>query len=259
MDLLRRTNMLNAKPSPTPMVSSNTLFLNDSPPFSDITLYRSVIGALQYLTLSRPDIAFAVNKLSQFLQAPTQQHWIACKRILRYLVGTVGEGILFTSASNMEIEGYCDADWASSLDDRRSTSGNLIYFGGNLVSWSSKKQRSVARSSTEAEYRSLSQDCTEIVWLQSLCDEIGINKKLPAVIWCDSSGAKQLASNPVFHSKTKHIQVDVHFIREKVANQEVEVRYIPSAEQRADILTKPLPEAKFKYLKHKLPVGYSTA
>ncbi|KAM6555161.1 hypothetical protein CsatB_015923 [Cannabis sativa] len=249
--------MLEAKPSPTPMIQSNKLHLHDSPPFEDITQYRSVIGALQYLTLSRPDIAFSVNKLSQFLQAPTQNHWLACKRILRYIAGSIGEGIQFTKATNPIIESFCDSDWASSIDDRKSTSGICVYFGGNLISWSSRKQKSVARSSTEAEYRSLAQACTKVTWLQSLFTEIGVEHNRTAIIWCDNSGARQLASNPVFHSRTKHIEIDVHFIRDKVSNKSVEVRYIPTEEQIADILTKPLPITTFHYLKDKLTVCHS--
>ncbi|KAF9660890.1 hypothetical protein SADUNF_Sadunf19G0010700 [Salix dunnii] len=139
IDLLKKTNMLEANPCPTPMNQSNKLHLQDSEPFEYITLYRSTIGALQYLTLSRPDIAFLVNKLSQFLQSPTQNHWQACKRILRYLAGSIGKGIQFTNTATLSIESFCDSDWASSLDDRKSTSGYCVYLGGNLISWSSRK------------------------------------------------------------------------------------------------------------------------
>uniref|UniRef100_A0A803QIH1 Reverse transcriptase Ty1/copia-type domain-containing protein n=1 Tax=Cannabis sativa TaxID=3483 RepID=A0A803QIH1_CANSA len=207
-------------------IDINNAFLNgtleeeDNPPFEDITQYRSVIGALQYLTLSRPDIAFSVNKLSQFLQAPTQNHWLACKRILRYIVGSIGEGIQFTKATNPIIESFYDSDWASSIDDRKSTS--------------------------------------EVTWLQSLFTEIGIEHNRTAIIWCDNSRARQLASNPMFHSRTKHIEIDVHFVREKVMNKSVEVRYIPSKEQIADILTKSLPITAFHYLKDKLTVCHSS-
>lgn len=132
-----------------------------------------------------------------------------------------------------------------------------LYFGGNLKSWSSRKQKSVARSSTEAEYHSLAQACTEITWLQSLFTEIGVKYDLPSIIWCDNSGVWELASNPVFHSITKHIEIDVHFIRGKVLNNSVEVRYIPSGEQTGDILTKSLSIPAFNYLKDKLTVRYS--
>ncbi|KAF9678700.1 hypothetical protein SADUNF_Sadunf07G0062300 [Salix dunnii] len=224
IDLLKKTNMLAANPCPTPMNQSNKLHLQDSDPFEHVTLYRSTIGALQYLTLSRPDIAFLVNKLSQFLQSPTQNHWQACKQILRYLAGSIGEGIKFTHAHTLSIESFCDSDWASSLDDRKSTTRYCVYLGGNLISWSSRKQKSVARSSTKAKYRALAQVSTEIMWLNSLLSEIGIHNHKPAIIWCDNVGAKQLAANPLFHSITKYIEIDIHYIRDKVQRKEIEVR-----------------------------------
>ncbi|KAK6141700.1 hypothetical protein DH2020_024563 [Rehmannia glutinosa] len=257
IDLLKKTNMLEAHPCPTPMNQSNKLHLQDSEPFEHATLYRSVIGALQYLTLSRPDIAFSVNKLSQFLQFPTQNHWQACKRILRYLAGSIGEGIKFTRAPTLSIESFCDSDWASSLDDRKSTSGYCVYFGGNLVSWSSRKQKSVARSSTEAEYRALAQASTEIIWLKSLLSEIGIINHEPSIIWCDNSEQDNSQRNPSFHSRTKHIEIDIHYIRDKVLSKEIEVRYIPSEEQVADILTKPLTISRFHKLKNKSTIIHS--
>ena len=164
-DLLAKTNMFSAKECPSPMCTSKKLFVNDGMLFEHSTVYRSTIGALQYLTLTRPDIAFTVNKLSQFLQAPTMSHWAACKRLLRYLKGTQNIGIHFRPASRMSLECFSDADWASSIDDRRSTSGYCVFLGGNLITWSSKKQHVVARSSTEAEYRALAAATTEVVWL----------------------------------------------------------------------------------------------
>lgn len=154
-DLLERVNMSNAKSCPTPTCPGIKLSREDSPVFEQPTVYRSIIGALQYLTLTRPDISFAVNKLSQFLQAPTNDHWKACKRVLRYLRGTTEYGLHFSPAKQLFLEGVADADWASSTDDRKSTSSYCIYFGGNLIAWSSKKQKVVALSSAESEYRSI--------------------------------------------------------------------------------------------------------
>lgn len=185
------------------MIASSKLRLEGSPLFSNPSLYRSTIGALQYLTMTRPDISFSVNKLSQFLQNPTVEHWGACKRVLRYLKGTIGLGLHFKPSTHLKIEAYSDADWASSVDDRKSTTGYCVFLGGNLVNWCSKKQSSVARSSTESEYRSLASTATEVAWLQSLLKELGICVDDTAVIWCDNMGAQYLASNPVFHARTK--------------------------------------------------------
>lgn len=167
--------MTVCKPSSTPICQNQKLALADGKLFEMPSLYRSTIGALQYLTMIRPDIAFAVNKLSQFLQSPTIHHWTACKRILRYLHGSTTVGLLFKPDSRMLLEGYLDADWASNLDDRRFTTGSCVFLGGNLISWSSQKQRVAARSSTESEHRALASTTTELVWLQSLFRELGIS------------------------------------------------------------------------------------
>ncbi|KAL5791019.1 hypothetical protein ACOSQ2_005907 [Xanthoceras sorbifolium] len=182
-DLLKKTNMIDCKSCDTPLSAGTKLTLAAGEPFSKPTLYRSVIGALQYLSHTRPDISFVVNKLSQFLVAPTQVHWLACKRVLLYLKGTITKGFWFKQgAASLNIKTYTDADWASCLDDRRSTSGNCLFLGGNLISWSSKKQHVVARSSTEAEYRSLSQVVTDVIWLKSLLTELGFPTSSPAVV-----------------------------------------------------------------------------
>ncbi|KAL5735759.1 hypothetical protein ACOSQ2_030547 [Xanthoceras sorbifolium] len=173
MDLLTRTKMLDSRPCATPAAVSIKLSAHDGDAFHDPSLYRSTIGALQYLTLSRPDLAYIVNKLSQFLSAPTNIHWQACKRVLRYIRGTSDFGLIFQKSSNLSLECFVDADWASSIDDRRSTSGYCAFLGGNLVTWSSKKQHVVAWSSTEAEYRSLAHGTAEVVWLSSLLHELG--------------------------------------------------------------------------------------
>lgn len=174
-DLLSKTNMLNSNGMPTPMVSTSKLSKIGSNVVSDPTQFRSVVGALQYATLTRPEISFAVNKVCQFLSNPLEEHWKAVKRILRYLSGTLHHGLLIQPASPhqpLSLLGFCDADWASDPDDRRSTSGACVFLGPNLVSWWSKKQQLVARSSAEAEYRSMAQLASEMLWVQSLLQEL---------------------------------------------------------------------------------------
>lgn len=155
LDLLHRVGLIDCKPLPTPVCPGHQLSRYSGSPLSDPFQYRSTVGALQYLVLTRLEIAYAVSKVSQFLHAPTDHHWLAVKRILRYLKGTSTHGLLIRKSSDFSLHDYSDADWAGCPDDRRSTSGYCVFPGNNLISWSSKKQHTVARSSTEAEYRSL--------------------------------------------------------------------------------------------------------
>lgn len=251
-DLLLRTKLDKSKPCPSPTCPGLKLSKSDSTPFDQPSLFRSVVGALQYLQLTRPDISFSVNKLSQFLQEPTQNHWMACKRILRYLRGTISHGISFVPVSNFCLQGYADADYAASLDDRRSTSGFCVTLGPNLLSWSSRKQSVVARSSTEAEYRALAMATTDLIWIRTLLSELRIPLHSCSILWCDNQGAITLAYNPAFHARTKHIEIDVHFLREKVQHKQLDIRYIPSEDQPADIFTKALSPSRFSSLCHKL-------
>ncbi|KAL5546517.1 hypothetical protein UlMin_006204 [Ulmus minor] len=218
------------------------------------SLYRSAIGALQYLTHTRPDIAFVVNKLSQFLQEPTDTHWQSLKRVFRYLKGTIYHGLHIQHNEKLTLTGFSDADWASCPDDRRSVAGYWVYIGDTLISWSSKKQHVVARSSTESEYRALAQVAAEIWWIHSLFSELGLSFASTPIVWCDNMSASALASNPVYHARTKHIEIDVHFVRDKVLNKEIEVRYVPTHDQVADLLTKPMSHYRFQFLKDKLGV-----
>ncbi|KAJ1695555.1 hypothetical protein LUZ63_012253 [Rhynchospora breviuscula] len=252
--VLQNTNMLNAKPTTTPMATDISLSPGDSDPFSDPHLYRCTVGALQYATVTRPDLSFAVNKLSQFMHNPTINQWSAVKRVLRYLCGTVNFGLQIYNQSDHQLHAYTDSDWAGSHFDRRSTSGYSIFLGRNIISWSAKKQATVSRSSTEAEYRGLAITCTELLWVQFLLQELKFKPNTPPVMWCDNVGATFLASNPMFHSRTKHVEIDFHFVREKVAAKTLLVRYLCSADQIADIMTKPLSTARFEALRHKLNV-----
>ena len=152
---------------------------------------------------------------------------MACKLILRYIKGTLTHGLSFKPASVLSLEGFSDADWATKLDDRKYMSGLCIFLGGNIITWSSKKQNTVARSSTESECRALASTSVELVWIQNLLMEIGVPFQLtPPILWCDNIGAQALASNPVHHARTKHIELDVHFVRNLVADHKLEVRYI---------------------------------
>jgi histone deacetylase 1/2 len=255
-DLLTKTNMLECKPIATPMMSSSKLSKTGSDNVTDSTLYRSVVGSLQYATITRPEISFAVNKVCQFMSAPLESHWIAVKRILRYLKGTIHSGLkIFPTDIHhpLSLSVFCDADWASDPDDRRSTSGAAIYFGPNLISWWSRKQQVVARSSTEAEYRSLAQATADVLWVQTILTELTVPFIAPKV-YCDNQSAVLLAHNPILHSRTKHMEIDLFFVREKVLAKQIFVVHIPGTDQLADILTKPISTDKFLFIRNKLNV-----
>jgi hypothetical protein len=174
LDLLRKSNMSEAKPVKTPMSTAHTLTLLSGDTLTDPSPYRSLVGALQYLSLTRPNISFAVNKVSQFMHRPTSLHLQAVKRILRYLKSTISYGLLLRRSPSRTLQAYSDADWAGCPDDRKSTGGFCVFLGPNLISWSSRKQRTVARSSTESEYRTLATTAAELLWLQSLLRDLGI-------------------------------------------------------------------------------------
>jgi hypothetical protein len=218
----------------------------------EVTQYRSIVGALQYLTITRSDIAFAVNKACQFMQQPTTAHWLSVKRILQYLKGTLHDGLLLRPSPHLTVEGFTDADWGAQPDDRRSASGYLVYLGDNLVSWSSTKQKVVSRSSAESEYRGLVLATAEIIWMQALLQELCVSPLAIPLLWYDNISAYHMAKNPVFHARTKHIEIDLHFIRDQVLKGKLQLQFVPTDEQPADLLTKHLPSARFLFLKSQL-------
>lgn len=253
-DVLSRTGMDKAKSVDTPLAVSEKLRLTDGSALGpeDATRYRSVVGALQYLTLTRPNISFSVNKVCQYLHAPTTTHWSAVKRILRYVSGTKNYGLKIRRSQSMMISAFSDADWAGCLDDRRSTGGFAVFLGGNLVSWTTRKQATVSRSSTEAEYKALANATAEMMWVQKLLTELKVTHPRAARLWCDNMGAKYLSANPVFHARTKHIEIDFHFVRERVAQKLLDIRFINSGDQLADGFTKAITAAKLRQFRTNL-------
>jgi histone deacetylase 1/2 len=253
-DLLKKVDMEHCKPVATPLSVSEKLSAYVGNPLvpEDATKYRSIVGALQYLTLTRPDISFSVNKVCQYLHAPTTQHWTAVKRILRYVKYTFDLGLHIHKSFSLLVSAFSDADWVGCFDDRKSTGGFAVFLGSNLISWSARKQATVSRSSTEAEYKAMANATAEVMWIQILMDELKIPCPRAARLWCDNMGAKYLSSNPVFHARTKHVEVDFHFVRDRVLQRRLDVRYISTKDQVADGFTKALTQQKLEEFKGNL-------
>lgn len=239
-DLTLKFNMHEAKFARTPLEPKAKFELKDESPEVDNEIYRKLIGSLLYIsTGSRPDISYAVSILSSFNQQPRLIHWISAKRILRYLSGTCHYS-LFYQKQNEPLLAYVDADWAGDINDRISRSGYVFKLSGAAIAWESRKQKRVALSTTEAEYIALSEAAKETAYIKALLLDLKLWKKQTVTLYCDNQGAGKLAKNPVYHSKTKHIDIRYHYIRQMCEEKEIEVQYVPTQEMTADILTKSL-------------------
>jgi len=245
--------MINVKPLNCPSSSGPKLSSITGNILSDPTDYRRVVGALQYYTITRPDITYSVNQLCQFMHCPRDVHWKAVKCVLWYLKGTIDIGLYYVPG-DIKLNAYYDFDWAGDPDDRHSTTGYGVFLGTNLISWSSKKQGVVFKSSTEAEYRSMAHTTAELYWLHMIFHDLKIMLPTTPNLWCDNIGAIALASNPVFHAWTKHIEIDYHFIREKVINCDIQVKHISTKDQIANVFTKGHSAIRFTLLKSNLSV-----
>ncbi|KAK2450734.1 putative mitochondrial protein [Trifolium repens] len=252
LDLLKDTGLLGSKPATTPLDPSVKLHNDDGKLFEDVSQYRRLIGKLLYLTNTRPDIAYATQQLSQFLHRPTNVHYQAACRVIRYLKNSPGKGLFFPRQCDIQILGFSDADWAGCIETRRSTSGYCFFLGNSLISWKAKKQITVSRSSSEAEYRALSTATCELIWLLFLLKDLKITCSKPPVLYCDSQSAMHIASNPFFHERTKHLEIDCHLVREKVQQGLLRLLPISTEDQLADCLTKALAGPKFNSFIHKL-------
>ncbi|VFQ96021.1 unnamed protein product [Cuscuta campestris] len=215
-DILERAGMVSCRPISTPVDTKAKLSASAGTALSDPSLYRSIVGALQYLTFTRPDITYAVQQLCLHLHAPHDAHFTAMKRVLRYLSGTATHGIYLTRSATDYLQAYSDADWAGCPDTKRSTSGYCVFLGDNLVSWSSKRQATTSRSSAEAEYRAVANAVAETSWIRNLLLELQHPLRRATLVFCDNVSAVYLSSNPVQHQRTKHVEVDIHFVRDKI-------------------------------------------
>ena len=249
-NLLKRFNMLESSSASTPMATATKLDQHQGTEV-DVTSYRGMIGSLLYLTASRPDIMYATCLCARFQAQPREPHLTAVKRIFRYLKGNPDLGLWYPRESDFNLIGYSDADFVGCKVDRKSTSGGCQFLGDRLVSWSSKKQKSISTSTAEAEYIAAGSCCAQILWMKNQLQDYGLSySKIP--IYCDNQSAIAMTGNPVQHSLTKHINIRYHFIREHVMEGTIELHFVPTDQQLADIFTKPLAEAVFIKLVNEL-------
>lgn len=277
--LLKDFDMQDCKGAAIPLPEGLDVSGATSSPEVEITHYCQLVGKLIYLTNTRPDLAYAVGILSRFMSAPQQNHLDAARHVLRYIKSTSDFGLFYPRSTTLSLTGYTDFDHAACKDTRRSIGAYLFQFAGGTVTWSSKRQSTISQSTTEAEYRALSEGAREAVFLKRLLQELNVTTDAQVTLncqnqevlsnvseaekptlhdsqltlHCDNQGAINLAKNPIFHARTKHIELQHHYIRERVLEGEVTLNYIPTAEQPADILTKALPRWKFE--KHRDFIG----
>ncbi|KAK8933315.1 hypothetical protein KSP39_PZI015777 [Platanthera zijinensis] len=257
LDLLSDLGMSNCGHVDFPLEPGEKSLHAESKPFDSPEKYRRIVGKLNYLTMTRPNIACTVSKVSQFMAAPTVSQWESVLRIVRYVKKDPGLGISYKDRGHSNLEAYSDSDWAGCLATRKSTTRFIVFMGGNLVSWKSKKQTTVARSSVEAEYRAMSHTVAEIMWVRQILCEIGYPVQDPTPLWCDNQAAIQIATNPVFHERTKHIEVDCHFVREKYEEGLISLTHVKTGDQVADILTKGVTRTRMNFICNKLGLGSS--
>lgn len=256
-DILKRFNMMDCNSVITPTETGIKLQIDGDEKEVDPTLYKQIVGSLRYLCNTRPDIAYCVGLISRFMEKPKTPHFLAAKRILRYVKGTLDLGILYPySQKNIEGEvfGYSDSDWCGDKDDRKSTTGYVFKFGTSPISWCSKKQSVVALSTCEAEYIAAAMAASQALWLEALMEELNLRNCSPMRLLMDNKSAIDLAKHPVAHGRSKHIETKFHFLRDQVSKEKLELEFCRSEDQVADILTKPLKSIKFKELRDKLGV-----
>uniref|UniRef100_A0A2N9ICE2 Integrase catalytic domain-containing protein n=1 Tax=Fagus sylvatica TaxID=28930 RepID=A0A2N9ICE2_FAGSY len=258
-EILKKFEMLDCKSISTPVECGVKLSRHDEEENVNPTLFKSLVGSLRYLTCTRPDILYGVGLVSRYMEAPTMTHLKTAKRILRYVKGTLDFGLLYSPSKEFKLFGYCDSDWAGDMDDRKSTTGFVFYMGDTTFTWTSKKQPIVTLSTCEAEYVAATSSVCHAVWLRSLLKELHMSQEEATEIFVDNKSALALAKNPVFHDRSKHIDTRYHFIRECIARKEVQLEFVKSQDQVADIFTKPLKYDTFYKLRALLGVIRKTS
>lgn len=238
----------------TPVDVNSKLPAEAGPRIKNATEYRKLVGALQYLTFTRPNITYAVQQVCLYMHDPREQNLHALKRIIRYIQGTKSHGQQLFRSKIDTLTAYSNADWAGCSDTRCSFSGYCVYLGDNLVSWSSKRQQTVSRTSAEAEYKGVANTVSEMCWIRNLLLELHCPIKTATLVFCDNISLVYMSKNPIQHQRTKHIEIDVHFVREKVKLGQVKVLHVPSSLQYAKIFTKGLSTKLFREFRSSLTV-----
>lgn len=261
-EILEKFNMADCNPVSTPIDINQKLSKEQCPKNQKeqdemkAIPYQEAVGSIMFTAqVCRPDVSFAVNMVSRFSKNPGRVHWAAVKRILRYLKGTANMKLEYSKDGNSDILGYCDADWASDLDERKSTTGYVFNLQGGAISWNSKKQQTVALSTTEAEYMSLSATTQEALWLKSLNNELEPKVIDGIQMYCDNKGAINLASDNIYHFRTKHIDVRHHFLRNHIKDGRIILQYLESNSMIADVMTKAVPYPKHQFCISRMGLG----
>lgn len=254
LDIINEVGLLGSKPMTTPMEVNHGLLRDESPLCKEPARFRRLVGRLVYLTITRPDLSYAVHVLSQLMHKPREEHWNAAMRVIGYLKGSPGQGIMLRGYSDLRIRAYCDSDYNSCPQTRRSLSAYMVLLGNSPVAWRTKKQDTVSHSSAESEYRAMSDALKELKWLKRLLVDLGVEHQEPMELFCDSKSAINIAANPVFHERTKHIEKDCHSVRDAVQDKLIVTRHVRTNEQLANIMTKALGSYAFRYLLSKFGV-----
>jgi hypothetical protein len=252
--ILDKFRMADSHPVKMPLNLNTALTKTPEGIQHNIPEYKAAIGSLMYAAIgTKPEIAYAVQKLSQYTSNPSPEHWTAIKRVFRYLKGAQSSGIIYrTSDESTEPVGYSDADWGGNSDDRKSNSGHIFMLAGGPISWRSKKQPTVALSSMEAEYMAASLATREALWLRTLFAELGLPYSGPTTLYVDNRSAINFSKNSGFHARSKHIDIQHHFVREKIISNKITIIHCASEDNLADILTKALPMPKHQNLTTRL-------
>ncbi|XP_056690349.1 uncharacterized mitochondrial protein AtMg00810-like [Spinacia oleracea] len=247
-DILQFTGLLKCKPVSCPFPKKIKLSTDEGELMSDPERYRSLVGKLLYLNLTRADISFSVQQLSQFMACPRMPHWEATLHVVKYLKGTPDFGLFYPSNSKLELVAYCDADGGACPFSARSLTGYCVFLGGSLISWKTKKQKTISKSSCEAEYRCMCHTTSETVWIDGVLENLHITINRPIPLYCDNKSALHIAANPIFHERTKHLDKDCHYVREHLEAGFISTAFVRSSLQIADIMTKSLTDQQHKFL-----------